>query len=1366
MSKSYRRRSGRAVLASLTGLALASSMWAPASAVQAPDSDNPTAEGITLQPAIDSKISRDLAGKTGTTAAYVQFAGKGAFEQTQPAEVRSNGFTTPIQRTDRVLEIRAGIQTQADEVAAEAGASQLYTTTNTLPGVAIQGDAEAIKALAARPDVVKITGIVPKTIENKGADIDTRALEAWTARDNTGEGITIAVLDTGLDYTHAGFGGPGTIEAFNQAKADAEPDPALYDAAKFLGGYDLVGDAYDAGSTDPARTIPQPDLNPLDCQSHGSHVAGTSSGYGVNADGTTFEGDYSTLTAETVNEMRIGPGSAPESGIVALRVFGCEGSSLVVGQALDYVLDPNRDGNFDDRAQVVNMSLGSSFPAYDDPENDIVNELTEQGVLSVVSSGNDGDVYDIGGSPGSAESALTVAASVGSQVTLDRVDVLAPEAVAGPASGQYTVNFDYAAEGVTPETLRGEVVMGPDGANNDGCDALPAAGDNAGKWVWLFWDDNDTTRDCGSADRWNNAAAAGYAGVVIGTTLDVFPAGIGGNDKIPGLQLTAADTARLMPAAEAGTLVLQLDPSYQATATGPSNAKDTLAAFSSRGVHGSNGVVKPDVTAPGVSIGSVQVGTGNGASTKSGTSMAAPHTAGIAALVLSANEYNPYQAKSVIMNTATHDLLTADGIPYAPNRVGSGRVDAMQALETSVLAYATEQPALTSVNFGVLELGTEALTVTKQVTVQNTSNAPVTYDASYLAASTTPGVAISVSPAVITVPANNPATLTVTLTIADPAALAKTIDPAAEEIQAGIPRQYLADVSGRIQLLGADGQELRVPVYSAPKPTSDISAGTEIAFDGASDLLSSIALEGRGLSQGVPGESAYQSIVSPLVLGAESPKAAERPLESLYSFDLRAVGAASTVPALVDAAGDPTTGVLNFGISTWQNWAQLGGNNGVSIELDTDGDSTVDYVVQTLRYSDLGPGAPTLDMILFEVVTIDDAGAPVFDTDLYFANGVDGSVDTNTFDTNVVTLPVPVTELGMNAATLGASAPIKYRVSTASAFNVDENGVSGGPVDTTDWIDFNVTEPALWFEGGEPAAASFASAAGVTLNVNRQESVTDAKALFIHHHNATGDKQEIVPISVAGATVNEDLDGDGNPDVVVRNSAGQLLLYPGNGTGGFLKSRVIGTGWNSMNAILIPGDWDGDGNSDVISRDSSGRLWLYKGTGTGTVTGKTQIGQGWSGLTMVTPGDWDGDGNVDLIARLGDGKLRLYPGNGAGGFLTPDQIGSGWNGFTIVGPGDFNGDTAADLLARDSAGKLFLYPGTGTGGFGTRTQPGQGWNNFTLVAPGDFDGDSNADLLARDSAGKLFLYSGNGTGGFAGKVQNGTGWGGFTWMVP
>ncbi|MHA7274737.1 S8 family serine peptidase [Arthrobacter sp. TMT4-20] len=1102
MSKSYHRNSGKAVLASLTGLVLASSMWAPASALESPSSGEPTAEGIELQAVPDLKVSRDLADRTGPTAAYIQFAGKGAFEQTQPVAVR-NGIQSPVDRTNDVLNIRAGIQAQADEVAAEASASQLYTTTNTIPGVAIQGDAEAIKALAARPDVVKITGIVPKTVTNKGADIDTRALDAWTARDQTGDGITVAVLDTGLDYTHSGFGGPGTIEAFEQAQADLVPDPALFDAAKFVGGYDLVGDDYDAG--DPDNDIPQPDLNPLDCQSHGSHVAGTSSGYGVNDDGSTFDGDYATLDADGVNAMRIGPGSAPESQLVALRVFGCTGSSAVVGSALDFVLDPNGDGNFDDRAQVVNMSLGAAFPAYDDPENDIVNALTAQGVLSVVSSGNSGDVYDIGGSPGSSESALTVAASVGSQITLDRVDVLAPDDVVGQAAGQYSVNYDYST--ATEAELTGTVVKA-DPANAFGCQPF-APGTFDGEWVWLQWEE-DGTFPCGSGVRFNNVEAAGGAGVVLDSPRSVFESGIGGNATIPGVQFNAEFSEQLEPAAEAGTLEIRLDSGYQATAGGSSDALDTLAAFSSRGLHGSNGVVKPDVAAPGVSTGSVQVGTGTGASVKSGTSMAAPHVAGIAALLYAETNFNPYEIKSMIMNTAIADLVTADGVEYAPNRVGSGRVDAVLALDTPVLAYSTEQPSLTSVNFGVLELGSEAMTMTKQITVENKSDDVIRYSASYLEASTMPGAEISVTPQVLApatltnafdVPANGTATVDVTLTIDDPAALAKTIDPAAEETQFGVARQYLADVSGRVQF-ASEVNTLRVPVYSAPKPTSEISAGAQIMFENASTLESSVVLEGRGLLQG-GSDSRYASLVTPLVLGAESPRADERPLESLYSLDLRSVGAASTVPAVVAAGGEAEEGYLNLGISTWQNWAQLGGNSQVAVELDLDGDTEADMVVITLRLDDL-------DMILFEVAPVLDDGSLGQGDSLYFANGVDGSLDTNTFDTNVVTLPVPVADLGLD---LSASAPIQYRVSTASPFNVDEDGNTAGSVDETEWIDFNVTEPELWFEGVTPDTV-FIAAEGTTIGVNRQEGVTDARALFLHHHNATGLKDEILDMQV------------------------------------------------------------------------------------------------------------------------------------------------------------------------------------------------------------------------------------------------------------
>lgn len=75
-------------------------------------------------------------------------------------------------------------------------------------------------------------------------------------------------------------------------------------------------------------------------------MAGIAAGYGVDANGKTFSKDYSTLSTEQVRTMSISPGSAPGVRLSALRVFGCSGSSLVSGQALDRVFDPNNDSDF------------------------------------------------------------------------------------------------------------------------------------------------------------------------------------------------------------------------------------------------------------------------------------------------------------------------------------------------------------------------------------------------------------------------------------------------------------------------------------------------------------------------------------------------------------------------------------------------------------------------------------------------------------------------------------------------------------------------------------------------------------------------------------------------------------------------------------------------------------------------------------------------------------------------------------------------------------------------------------------------------------------------------------------------------------
>lgn len=942
------------VLTGLTGVALVCSTGLPAFAVDSPTTPNNNSNSSVSAPA--DKIKGDLANANGPVSVYVQLNGEGAFSATQPQAVKENQ-SAPVDAKASVQKIRNDIEATAQSVTNDASAKKLYTTTNALPGVAIAGDAAAIRDLAKRSDVAKITPIVAKSIpENKSTDIDTRALNTWSKTGQTGKGVKIAVIDTGLDYTHTDFGGPGTPEAYAKAKASSDIVQGTFDPKKFIGGYDLAGDSYNADSTMPSyNPIPTPDNNPLDCAAagHGTHVAGTAAGYGVREDGATFtagqNGDskYSDLTEAQVNGMRIGPGSAPDAQLLSFRVFGCEGSTDLVIEALDRALDPNQDGKFDDRADIVNMSLGSNYSPVDDPENDVINAMTKNGVLSVVASGNAGDSYDIGGSPGNAKTSLTVANSVGSAIALDRIDVLAP--TAGTASGQYS-GFD--PNKFTAAQLTGTVVMGPNGTNSDGC-AVFAAEDAAkvkGNWVWLTWDDNDATRKCGSAARFNNAEKAGATGVVLNSTLDVFAAGIAGNQTIPGVQLTKTYTDQLLPAAQAGTLKLQLKGEYRGTANGVTNKLDTINPSSSRGVHGSSGIVKPDVAAPGTSIGSAGVASGSGANVKSGTSMSTPHVAGIAALVVGSTKLPALQVKSIVMNTANHDVYRDKNV-YGPNRVGSGRVDALDATTTDAYAFATDDPELTSLSFGVLEVGDKPVTIKKTVTVKSFGKAGHNYAVKYLPATTVPGVEYQVSPQVKVGPGGS-AKIDVTLKITDPTALRKSIDPTLDATQLGTPRQFIAEASGRLELSSAGIPSLRVPIYAAPKPTSAMSAGKSLNFPNDKASSVKVPLTGRALAQGGLGSDGYNSLLAPFELQTASPRIDKldetaspnaKENQGVRSMDLQNVGVSSTIPALAAAGGDVKQGDIGFGISTWGNWAALSTSTRTYVYIDTNNDGKDDY---------------------------------------------------------------------------------------------------------------------------------------------------------------------------------------------------------------------------------------------------------------------------------------------------------------------------------------------------------------------------------------------------------------------------------------
>jgi subtilisin family serine protease len=983
---------------------------------------------------------------------------------------------------------------------ADTKTKELYRTSNGVPGVVVKADAQKVRDLAQRQDVLAVYPVVPKKRQNSNAVQLTRTLNVWQQYGKLGDDVRVGIIDTGIDYTHANFGGPGTVDAFRAVNPRAA-DPN-FPTAKVVGGYDFVGEEYDSESTDPAINTPKPDANPIDCNGHGSHVAGTTAGFGENADGSTFKGDYTLLDADKLNAMKIGPGTAPKALLYALKVFGCEGSTNATSQALDWALDPDGDGDFSDHLDVVNLSLGSDYGAPDDPDSLFVKKLYKVGVMPVFSAGNGGDLYDIGGSPGNTPEALTVASVRDSFVLRDGADVKDQ----GLKAGQYSQNFT----GYLGYNKELPVVKLAQAGNADGCLAITDA--VAGKFVWLEWDDNDATRRCGSAVRANNVQAAGGQGVLLSSTLNNFAAGIAGNAGIPMFQFTGDATAQVRPALNAGTLVVRLAGDLRtSTPTYDQSISDTPSAFTSRGTR--SGSIKPDVAAPGDTISSTAVGSGNDRLVISGTSMASPHVAGIAALVRQTHpDWTLEEVKAAIMNTSGADVKE-DGKTFAPNRVGTGRVDGKSAIDNQVLAYVEDDPGYVSANFGVVEVA-KPVSKSKTIKIVNKSTKAVEYKLGYTAATSIPGVSYVLSQDKVKLSPRGIAKVKVTLKIDDPKALRKTVDSTVVPTQLDTPRQFLADASGRVTLTPTAGATvpLRLSVYSAPKPVADIKTASSLKFRG-NDEQSILNLTGKGLDQGT-GSQAYRSLISVLELQAQSPKLRDCKRnvtencalnETAKGGDLRYVGAASTAP-LAKAQGKPEESLLAFGVATWGNWYNLGKNTVPFVDIDTNGDGTADFETFATRLTDT-------DLLVASTVDL-KTGQTV---DIQGVNGLFGDVDANVQDTNVVVLPVLLTALGIDPSK--DTSRLSYVVGVGGYYAAPGN--ANKLVDVIDRnLSYDPLKPGLWAQGGGDAALSYLAKPGTALVVNKNEASLKADKsdglLVLNHHNANGDRASVVLVKSSG----------------------------------------------------------------------------------------------------------------------------------------------------------------------------------------------------------------------------------------------------------
>ncbi len=589
-------------------------------------------------------------------------------------------------------------------------------------------------------------------------------VEALHEKGITGKGMKVGVIDTGIDYTHIMFKGAGTEEAY---KAINPSGPAVgFPSEKVVGGIDLVGTEFDSASPDFSKRIPKPDMNPIDEAGHGSHVAGTIAGIGDGVNSYT--------------------GMAPDAALHAIKVFGAEGSTSdsVVIAALEYAADPNGDGDIADQLDVVNMSLGSGYGNPHILYSEAIKNLVRGGTVVVASGGNSGHLDYIVGAPGTVDEALSVAASI------DNSD--------------QNWKFNSSKIFLGTETL---IVEAIEAATTK---KIVDAGAVSGKLVYLGLATEDFTEEQKNAVRGNvafidrgvvafndkvrRAAEAGAIGVVVANNQEGAPIAMGTKDdfQIPAIMVTLA----------VGNKIKEAQKTTEVTINFASEEKiekpeliDTLTSFTSKGPRSIDGLIKPEISAPGNNVISAKMGSGNKVVQFSGTSMAAPHMTGVIALVKQAqSQLTAEELKNIVMGTAK--TIGEKDQRYSITLQGSGRVQADRAAFSTLVAA--------EASFSLGETGIESKkSVRRLIHLKNISDADQSLNLTFEG-----NEFISMSATSVVVKAKSVSEISVTLTLD----------------ATNMKEESIREMDGWVKILKGTEEVYRIPVLAVAHRLSAIEA--------------------------------------------------------------------------------------------------------------------------------------------------------------------------------------------------------------------------------------------------------------------------------------------------------------------------------------------------------------------------------------------------------------------------------------------------------------------------------------------------------------------------------------------------------------
>ncbi|MBT8485307.1 MAG: VCBS repeat-containing protein [Phycisphaerales bacterium] len=241
-----------------------------------------------------------------------------------------------------------------------------------------------------------------------------------------------------------------------------------------------------------------------------------------------------------------------------------------------------------------------------------------------------------------------------------------------------------------------------------------------------------------------------------------------------------------------------------------------------------------------------------------------------------------------------------------------------------------------------------------------------------------------------------------------------------------------------------------------------------------------------------------------------------------------------------------------------------------------------------------------------------------------------------------------------------------------------------------------------------------------------------------------------------------DLDGDGNPDVVVvlpevGTSAGptpgsiQTFENDGNDVSGDwqgLSADDLALVGDTPQAVAI-GQLDDDAFPDIaVANFGDGTVTVLFGDGTGAMGSAVTIpvGSGASSApTDVATGDFTGDGVIDIaVALFGDDALLILQGDGAGSYAEAATFAGGGVGISTIDPEDLEGDKDLDLLAGGRTGGVALIFFQETGGLAAPITIPVGVEPVDITG-GDVDGDGDPDVITADAFGGATLGGGSGS---------------------